>query len=141
MKGCNQSKFIISADLTKNCYSRALTSSHLSENAPKRQQKSQDNYLMVKHDQEMHMTGNAQKERELKFRRRKLWHKQSNESSRSFWNWPITRRFNKKQPIKTPKIKRCWQTLKQASSINTATFGPKVSLFKDSLHRYPWGCG
>ena len=50
----------------------ALPSSHLSENPPKRQQKSQDNYLMVKHDQEMHMTGNAQKEHELKFRRRKL---------------------------------------------------------------------
>jgi len=27
------------------------------------------------------------------------------------------------------KIKRCWQTLKQASSINTATFGLKISLF------------
>ena len=50
--------------MTKNYYFRTLTSSHLSESALKRQQKSQDNYLMAKHDQEMHMTGNAQKEHE-----------------------------------------------------------------------------
>jgi len=39
--------------------------------------------------------------------------------------------------MRTPKITRCWQTLKQASSINTPTFGPKVSLFFDSLRRLP----
>jgi len=60
-------------------------------------------------------------------------HPQAPEDPRSFWNQPITQGFNKKQPIKTPKIKRCWQTLKQAPSINTATFGPKVSLFQDSF--------
>ena len=60
-------------------------------------------------------------------------HPQAPEDPRSFWNQPITQGFNKKQPIKTPKIKRCWQTLKQAPSINTATFGPKVSLVQDSF--------
>jgi len=97
---------------------------------------SQDNCLMDKHDQEMHMTGNAQKEHELKFTREKPWNKQSTESTRSSSNGPITGGFNKKQPIKTPEIKRWWQNLKQASGINTATFGQKISLF-DSLCRGP----
>jgi len=68
-------------------------------------------------------------------RRWKPKHEQVPEGSGSFWNQPINRGFNKQQPIRTPEIKGCWQTLKQPSSINTATFGPKVSLFQDSFRR------
>jgi len=61
---------------------------------PKRQQKSQDNQLIVKHDQEMR-------------KRVRNWlpvgdissTNKHPKSSRSFWIQPITRRFNKKQPI------------------------------------------
>ena len=56
-------------------------------------------------------------------------HLQVPEGARSFWNQPITRGFNKKQPIGRHKIKRSWPTLEQPSSINTATFGLKISLF------------
>jgi len=68
-------------------------------------------------------------------------HPQSPESSWSFWNQPITRGFNKKQPIGTHRIKRSWRTLEQPSSINTATFGLKVSLFQDSPCRQPMVTG
>ena len=85
----------------------------------------------------MHTTGNAQKEHELITRAWKPKHQQTPEGFRSLWNQPITRRFSKKQPIRTPRIKRCWQTLKQPSSINTATFALKISLIKDSLCRSP----
>jgi len=64
-------------------------------------------------------------------------HKQAPKGSGSFWNQPITRRFNKQQPITTPEIKGCWQTLKRPSSTNTATFGQKISLLQHSLHRQP----
>jgi len=68
---------------------------------------------MDKHDQEMHMIGNAQKGHELKFRREKPWRKQSTESTRNSSKWPITGGFNKKQPIRTLEIERCWHDLKQ----------------------------
>jgi len=32
-------------------------------------------------------------------------HQQAPECSGSFWNQPITRRFNQKQPITTPEVK------------------------------------
>jgi len=54
---------------------------------------------MVKHDQEMHTTGNVQKEHELITRGWKPEHQQSLESSRSLWNQPIIRRFSRNQPI------------------------------------------
>jgi len=50
------------------------------------------------------MTGNASTEHELKFRRGKPKHKQAPESSRRQSSWPITRSFNKQQPIKAPEI-------------------------------------
>jgi len=50
---------------------------------------------MDKHDQEMHMTGNAQKEHELTFRRWKPKYQQTPETSRNYLNWPLTRRFDK----------------------------------------------
>jgi len=54
---------------------------------------------MVKHDQEINTTGNAQKEHELITSGWKPNYQQTPEGSGSLWNQPITRRFSKKQPI------------------------------------------
>jgi len=42
--------------------------------------------------QEMHVTGNASTEHELKLRRGKIKHKQAPETSRTPSSWPITRK-------------------------------------------------
>ena len=57
--------------------------------------------------QEMHVTGNVSTEHELKFRRWKHKHQQAPEASRNYLSWPITRSFNKRQPIKAHETKRC----------------------------------
>jgi len=81
--------------------------------------------------QETHVTGNASKEHELKFRRRKP--KQVQESSRSELSEPITRNIIKKQPIKHLERRGVNKTQKECSAINTAAFGQKVSLFNKTL--------